>query len=269
VTAAHTPANLGFDPGAVALVTGAAGGIGSATARRYAAAGVGVALVDVHAGVDDLERSLREEYPDVAVSAHVADIGDERAVRDLHEAVRSRHGRLDHLALVAGTLQQATSVENLSLDEWERVFRVNLTGPFLLSRELCPTLRKAPGGTVVAVSSWWGRSGHPLFSAYCTSKAALIVFTQALAAELAPTVRANTVCPGNIDTAMHRTALETEARERGVSFEEMRTIEWDKIPMKIAGSPPSIADAVLWLSSTASSYVTGASIDVNGGVLFH
>jgi NAD(P)-dependent dehydrogenase (short-subunit alcohol dehydrogenase family) len=269
VPTAHALEVRGFAPGAVALVTGAAGGIGSATARSYAAAGVGLALVDVHPGVDELARTLGKEFPEVAISSHVADVGSESAVRDLGETVRATHGRLDHLALVAGTLQQASSVEDLSLAEWERVFRVNLTAPFLLSREFTSALREAPAGTVVAVSSWWGRSGHALFSSYCTSKAALIVFTQSLAAELAPTVRANTVCPGNIDTSMHRDALETEARERGVPFEELRAAEWDKIPLKAAGDPSTIADAVLWLSSTASSYVTGASLDVNGGVVFH
>jgi NAD(P)-dependent dehydrogenase (short-subunit alcohol dehydrogenase family) len=267
--ASHEPEVRGFAPGAVALVTGAAGGIGTATARAYAAAGLDLVLVDVHPGVTEVAGTLGAEFPKATISAQVADVGDEEAVRALGETVRSTHGRLDHLALVAGTLQQAAPVQDLPLAEWERVLRVNLTAPFLLSREFVPALRQAPAGTVVAVSSWWGRSGHALFSSYCTSKAALIVFTQSLAAELAPAVRANTVCPGNIDTPMHRDALETEARERGVPFEELRAAEWDKIPMKIAGAPATIADAVLWLSSTASSYVTGASLDVNGGVVFH
>lgn len=265
----HEPAVRDFAPGAVALVTGSAGGIGSATARAYAAAGLDLALVDVRPGVDEVARTLGAEFPNATISAHVTDVGDEEAVRALGETVRSGYGRLDHLALVAGTLQQAAAVEELPLAEWERVLRVNLTAPFLLSREFVPALREAPAGTVVAVSSWWGRSGHALFSSYCTSKAALIVFTQSLAAELAPAVRANTVCPGNIDTPMHRAALETEARERGVPMEELRAAEWDKIPMKIAGAPTAIADAVAWLSSAASSYVTGASLDVNGGVVFH
>jgi len=124
-------------------------------------------------------------------------------------------------------------------------------------------------GTITFISSWWGRSGHAYFSSYCASKAAVIVFAQALAEELAPDIRVNTVCPGNIDTKMHRAALHTEAAERGITFEEMKDIEWAKIPLKIAGPPSAIANALVWLASPAASYVTGASLDVNGGVVFH
>lgn len=258
-----------FATGAVALVTGAAGGIGQATARRYAAAEVDLAVVDVDGAVEQLAGNLRSEYPQRRITAHVADLTDEAAVHELAAAVRAEHGRLDHLALVAGVLQAAAAVEELPPAEWERVLRINLTAPFLISKEFVPLLKAGDGGTLVAVSSWWGRSGHALFSSYCASKAALIVLVQSLAAELAPRVRANTVCPGNINTSMHLTALATEAEERDVPFAQLRSAEWDKIPMGVAGEPETIADAVLYLSSPASSYVTGASLDVNGGVLFH
>jgi NAD(P)-dependent dehydrogenase (short-subunit alcohol dehydrogenase family) len=126
------------------------------------------------------------------------------------------------------------------------------------------------GAAIVGIASWWGRSGHAYYAAYCTSKAGVISLVQCLAAELAPEgIRANAVSPGNIDTQMHRSALESEAAERGVSFEEMKAIEWAKIPLGIAGPPQSIADAVLFLSSDKSSYITGATLDVNGGVQFN
>ncbi|MDQ0381277.1 SDR family NAD(P)-dependent oxidoreductase [Amycolatopsis thermophila] len=261
--------SLTFPAGQVALVTGAAGGIGTATVHRYAEAGADVALVDAHPGVHETTRAAARAFPGRTFHSFVADVTDEASVAAMARAVAERFGRLDHLALVAGVLQDAAAVEDLSLAEWNRVLGVNLTGPFLVSRAFVPLLRAGGGGTIVSVASFWGRSGRALFSSYCTSKAALIVFTQALADELAPLVRANTVCPGNIDTGMHRQALRREAEERGVTFDEMKKTEWDKIPLRAAGAPETIADAVVYLSSPASSYITGASLDVNGGVVFH
>ena len=113
---------------------------------------------------------------------------------------------------------------------------VNLKGPFLLTKAAIPQMRR--GGAIVTIGSWYGQTGHAFFSAYCASKAGLIVYTQCLAGELAPAgIRANCVCPGNINTGMHRHALEAEAATRGIGLEEMRDIEWAKIPLGIAGPP--------------------------------
>jgi NAD(P)-dependent dehydrogenase (short-subunit alcohol dehydrogenase family) len=148
------------------------------------------------------------------------------------------------------------------------VHGVNLRGVFLACRELAPLIPADAGGSIVTISSWWGQSGHPFYSAYCTSKAGVISLTQSLAAELAGSgIRVNSVAPGNIDTQMHREALRGEAAERGIGFDEMKDIEWAKIPLRVAGPPHSIVDAAFWLASDQSSYVTGATIDVNGGVL--
>ncbi|MEV5010803.1 SDR family NAD(P)-dependent oxidoreductase [Streptomyces sp. NPDC055692] len=262
-------ADMVFAPGHVALVTGAAGGIGRATVRRFAEAGASVVLVDAVDGVHEVAAAFRAEFPDLAFTSTVCDVTDEQSVAAVTAHVESEHGRLDSLALVAGVIQEAAAVQELEPAAWRRVLDVNLTGPFLVSRALAPLLARDGGGAIASVASWWGRSGHAYFSAYCSSKAALIVLTQSLAAELAPHVRANTVCPGNINTAMHRNALDTEAAERGITFEEMKAIEWEKIPLGFAGEPSTIADAVVYLCSPAASYVTGASLDVNGGVLFH
>src|SRR5699024_10247890 len=145
---------------------------------------------------------------------------------------------------------------------------VNLRGVFLACRELSPLIPAQSGGTIVTISSWWGQKGHAFYSAYCTSKAGVINLTQCLASELAERgIRVNSIAPGNIDTVMHRAALEGEAAERGITFEEMRAIEWEKIPLGVAGPASSIVDAAYWLASDQSSYITGATIDVNGGVL--
>jgi NAD(P)-dependent dehydrogenase (short-subunit alcohol dehydrogenase family) len=254
---------------AVALVTGAGGGIGRTVVRTFLQQGTSVALVDAEDRFLAHTAELADEFPGLTVRAYAADVSQTDQVTALAAGVTEDFGRLDALALVAGTVQSAAGIAELTPAEWRRVIDVNLTGAYEMTHALVPLLRQDGGGTITAVSSWWGRSGHALFAAYCAAKAGLIVFTQALADELAPHIRANTVCPGNIDTAMHRAALESEAAERGVSFDEIRKSEWAKIPLGKAGAPQDIANAIVFLSSPAATYITGASLDVNGGVVYH
>ncbi|GAB2757028.1 SDR family NAD(P)-dependent oxidoreductase [Sinomonas soli] len=253
----------------VALVTGAAGGIGRAVAGRFAEGGASVALVDVTDQVHQVVEELREQHPGLVLRGYIADVTDSDSVGQLADEIEQDFGRLDSLALVAGVVQTAAPIAKLDRSEWDRVLGVNLTGPYEMAHALTPLLSRDGGGSITVVSSWWGRSGHAFFAAYCAAKAGLIVFAQALADELAPTVRVNTVCPGNINTRMHFSALEAEAAERGITFEEMKDIEWAKMPMLRPGEPEEIADAIHFLSSPAASYITGASLDVNGGVVFH
>ncbi|MDQ4490810.1 SDR family NAD(P)-dependent oxidoreductase [Sinomonas sp. ASV486] len=255
--------------GHVALVTGAAGGIGQAVVRRLAAGGASVALVDADARVEGVAKQLKGEFPDVDLRGYATDITDTEKVRQLARSVEDDFGRLDSVALVAGVVQTAAPIAQLGRAEWDRVLGVNLTGPYEMTHALSPLLARDGGGSITAVSSWWGRSGHAYFAAYCAAKAGLIVFVQAVAAELAPTVRVNTICPGNINTRMHQEALRSEAEERGVSYEDIKASEWAKIPLGKAGEPEDIAEAIYFLSSPAASYITGASLDVNGGVVFH
>ena len=262
-------ATIELSDGSVALVTGAAGGIGLATARRFAEAGAGLALVDITDRVREAESELAAEFGPDRVRSFLADVTDEAAVIRLAEDVEGAFGRLDHLATVAGVNQPASPIEKLDVVEWQRVHSVNVLGPFILSKHFVPLLRRDGGGTITTVASFWGRAGRAFFAAYCSSKAAVFSLTQSLADELAPDIRVNAVAPGNINTSMHTKALEVEAAARGISFQEMKDIEWDKIPLRVAGDPSTIADAIVFLSSPAASYITGASLDVNGGVLFH
>ncbi|MGA1835386.1 SDR family NAD(P)-dependent oxidoreductase [Herbiconiux sp. 11R-BC] len=255
----------------VAFVTGASGGIGRETARSFAAAGDRVVLADLFPeGLERLQADILADYPDAELLPLVVDQSSEESLRDAAKAVTEWSGRIDTLALVAGTVQaEGAPVLSLSTEEWDRVHNTNLRGVFFASRELVPLLPENAGASVVAIASFWGRQGHPFYSSYCTSKAGVISFVQCLASELADVgIRVNAVAPGNINTPMHRKALTDEATERGITFEEMRDIEWAKIPLKVAGDPKSIADAVYFLSTDNASYITGATLDVNGGVIF-
>jgi NAD(P)-dependent dehydrogenase (short-subunit alcohol dehydrogenase family) len=252
----------------VVMIAGAARGIGLATASTFAREGAVLALSDVLPEIDTALDRL-DGVDDVEGSVSRCDITDEQQCVDLaHEAVE-RFGRIDVLAVVAGVLQRAHAVTELPAEEWDRVMSVNVRGPLLLAKAVVPQMRQQGGGRIVNVASWWGYSGHAFFAAYCASKAAVRMLTQALAEEEADNgITANCIAPGNVDTDMHRTALRTEAASRGMSFDELKKIEWDKIPLKHACPPEDIARGIAFLASDEARYITGATLDVNGGVMF-
>lgn len=261
---------IAFPAGTVAALTGAGGGIGSATAKRFAEAGADVALIDAHAGVHDVVTRLRAEFPDRRFEGFVADIADPASMDKVRAEVVEAFGRVDHLGLIAGVIQDAHPVEDLPVEEWDRVFGVNARGVFLGARAFIPDIKKQDVGSITAISSFWARTTPPYFAAYAASKAVVLSLVKTMAGELAEHgIRVNSVAPGQINTTMHRTALEDEAKQRGITFEELKAFEWGKVPLGVAGEPEVIADAVVFLSSPAASYITGASLDVNGGVVFH
>lgn len=255
-----------FSAGRVALVTGAAGGLGQEVARRFAGVGVDVVLADVHDGVHSIAGELVGEFPERKIHAVVVNIADEDSVRAMADEVAGAFGRLDHLALTAGVGDVAGPVEKLEFSEWRRVFGVNLDGAFLVSKAFIPLLRADGGGTIVTVSSYWAHKVQADHASYCASKAGVIALTKVLAAELAPTVRVNAVLPGHIKTPMHLDYLQKVADETGVTFEAKRDQEWGGIPMRDACGPDEVADSILFLSSSASSIITGATLEVDGGI---
>ncbi|MFV0452359.1 MAG: SDR family NAD(P)-dependent oxidoreductase [Propioniciclava sp.] len=255
----------------VVLVTGATGGIGKVTATRFATEGDRVVLADLDvAAVEQVKAEIEAQLPDASLLALAVDQSSAASLAAAATAITAWAGRLDVIALVAGTVQaEGAPVLELSLEEWDRVHHTNLRGVFLACKTLVPLLGEHAGASVIAVASYWGREAHPFYASYCTSKAGVISFIQVLAAELAEAgIRVNAVAPGNIDTAMHRKALTDEAAERGLTFEQMRDIEYAKIPLRTAGPPKAISDAIYFLSTDEASYMTGATMDVNGGVVF-
>jgi NAD(P)-dependent dehydrogenase (short-subunit alcohol dehydrogenase family) len=251
----------------VGVVTGAAGGIGRATAEKFAGEGWSLVLVDVDGAVERFAEELSaRRRPAVGV---VADITTKEGVATVGKAAGSVDGRLCFLGLIAGTLGEVGSIETIAMAEWDRIMCVNLRANVLMMKQFIPVLRAARGGAIVTVSSWYGRSGHAFFGASCASKAALISLTQSAAAELAGDgIRVNSVAPGNVATRMHFTALAEEAGRRGIGAEEMKAIEWAKIPLGRAADPAEMAAAIYFLASDQGSYFTGATLDANGGCGF-
>ncbi len=251
----------------IGVITGAGGGIGRATAERFAADDWSLVLVDVDDGVMRFADEMSSRgHRAVGV---VADVTTGAGGASVHEALRSVDGQLRFLGLVAGTLGDVGSVETVAMAEWDRIMSVNVRANVLMMKELIPELRTAGGGSIVTVSSWYGRSGHAFFGAYCASKAALISLTQTAAAELASDgIRVNSVAPGNVATRMHFTALAEEAEKRAITAEEMKAIEWAKIPLGRAADASEMAAAIYFLASDQGSYFTGATLDANGGCGF-
>ena len=252
----------------VGIITGAAGGVGRVTAERFAKDGWDLVLVDVADSVNEVAAEVAKTSGRKAVAVKT-DITQEANLAAIDAALRQVGGQLKFLGLVAAVLQKVGPIETLELAEWDRVFNINIRANVILIKHFAPVMKAAGGGSIVTVSSWFGRSGHGFFSAYCASKAALISLTHSAADELAAdNIRVNSVAPGNIATSMHFTALREEAEKRGITFEEMKKIEWDKIPLGRAADPAEVVAAIAFLASADGTYLTGTTIDVNGGVLF-
>jgi NAD(P)-dependent dehydrogenase (short-subunit alcohol dehydrogenase family) len=231
----------------VAFVTGAASGIGRATAARLAADGATVVGFD-----------RRAEGP-TGVEVIAGDVTDRAAVDAALARVVETHGRLDVVANVAG-IAQIGRIEDITDDEWHRVLDVNLTGPFLVCRAAVPHLR-ATRGCIVNIASIAGVEGQAYTAAYCASKGGLVLLTRALAVELAlEGVRVNCVCPAGVDTP-----LMLEVAENIPEGLEPRL--FDRLQMLMPGviSPGEVADAVAYLASDAARNVTGHALTIDGG----
>lgn len=242
--------------GKVALVTGASRGIGAAVVERLAAEGASVACIDVDAdGAAGTAARIAEQG---AVSFSVrCDVGDEQSVVDMVAAVVDRFGRLDVTVNMAGILSAAHSDEE-TLDNWNRILGVNLTGTFLVCRESIPHLL-ATKGNIVNAASTSSLSGHPWMLAYSASKGGVHMLSNTLAIEYAKRgMRVNCVAPGGIDTDMTRVELPDD-----VDFDILARM----MPLGPMGKPPMVADAVAFLASDDARFVNGEILRVDGATL--
>jgi len=237
----------------VVLVTGAARGIGLAVAKRFLADGWRVTLLDIEG--DLLAESMAAlAAADRAISLH-CDVSDAKAVAGVVAEVERRFGRLDALVNNAGIALFAPLMETSEAD-WRRVLEVNLTGPFLCTKEAVPLMREHGGGAIVNITSISAVRASTLRSAYGTSKAGLAHLTKQLAVELAALgIRVNGVAPGPVDTAM----------AKAVHTPEIRADYHDAIPLNRYGLEDELAEAVFFLCSDRASYITGQILAVDGG----
>jgi 2-hydroxycyclohexanecarboxyl-CoA dehydrogenase len=243
--------------GRTAVVTGAASGMGLAIGQRLAGNGHRVALLDLDGDAVDRAASDLRAAGKSAIGLAL-DVSDRAAVDKAYDAVRNEFGAIE-IAVTSAGIDEFSPFTDISIDTWERMVAVNLTGTFHCLQAAVPDMLAAGWGRIVTISSSSAQSGAARMAHYVASKGGVIALTKALALELAPNgITVNTIPPGFIDTPMARRA---EARGDLPSIDAVAA----RTPVRRAGTPDDIAAACAFLCSDDAGYITGQCINVNGG----
>jgi NAD(P)-dependent dehydrogenase (short-subunit alcohol dehydrogenase family) len=241
----------------VALVTGAAQGLGRTTAERLAEDGFAVAVNDLV--LDDRLSGLASDLDGHAVAG---DISGEGAGAAIVAEVERELGPVDVLVANAAAMSMGPFVDD-DPDSWWHQIDVNLSGHFRLIQAVVPQMRRSGGGRIVIIASGWGVVGHPNATAYAASKAGLVALTKGLGRELGPDgILTNAVAPAYIDTPQ----LQVDADDLGISLDQMRAQYAELVPTKRLQTPEEVAGAVSFLAGPASGGVIGQILQPNGGV---
>jgi len=250
--------------GKTALITGGRGGIGRAICERFAREGASVYAADLSEGGSVGEAAGAAQF------LHL-DVTEEGSVRAAMQTVDKAHGRLDILVNAAG-IEIEKTIEETSLDEWNRSFAVNVTGTFLTSKHALPLLRQAAtrgaGASVVNFGSYDGFIADPGLAAYCATKGAVHALTRAMACDHGPEgIRVNAVCPGYIDTPMLQSFFTGQGSGAGgQTIGDLQQAVRDVHPLRTYGTPEDIANLVNWLASDEARYASGQLWVLDGGL---
>ena len=240
----------------IAIVTGGAGGIGSAIVQRLAREGAKIAVADIDV------QAAQERAADVIATkgealAIVADVTNKQSVEGMVKATKDRWGRIDLLVNVAGGADRKAVVDMTAAD-WDHIVDMNLKSVFLCSQAVLPTMLKQKYGKIVNISSIYGFTGNATRSSYAAAKAGVATFTKSLALEVVHDgINVNAVAPGRITTPRVRSHYSDQAWAEAIA----------QIPMGRTGTPEEIASAVLFLVTDENNYITGQTIHVNGAWL--
>lgn len=244
----------------VALVTGAASGIGLAIARRFVDDGWRVHVCDADPEAVD---ALAGSNPDIGAS--LADIADPVAVDELFDTVERRYGRLDALLNNAGIAGPTAAVEDIAPADWQRTIDVDLNGHFFCTRRGVPLLKQAGGGSIVITASNAAFFGFPYRAPYAACKWALIGFMKTLAMELGPhAIRVNAICPGSVSGARIDGVIERDAAKRGMTAEEIRKLYARQSSLRLFVSAEDVAGVASFLASDAGRTISGQAIGIDG-----
>jgi NAD(P)-dependent dehydrogenase (short-subunit alcohol dehydrogenase family) len=247
--------------GKVAIVTGATGGIGEATAKRFIAEGASVMLVGRSA--EKLKETRKRLDIDNGLAIFVADAADEKATAAAVDATVEVFGGVDILLANAGTEGNFAPIESLSVGEFESVLRTNVTGVWLSMKYCVEPMKKRGSGSIIAISSIAGMVGSPTMAPYIASKHAVNGLVKTAALELAPFgVRVNAIGPGPIDNRMMR-SLESQVNPEDAAAAHEFVLS--KVPMQRYGTNEEVANLALFLASDEASYCTGSIHRIDGG----
>lgn len=248
----------GMLEGRVALVTGGRGGAGRAVCARFEAEGA-----HVYAGDLSPAGSLGDETgrDDVGGTFVRLDVTSEDDVRAAIATIEAEHGRLDVLVNAAG-IEMELTIEETSLDQWNRIMAINVTGTFLTSKYALPLLRASEHASIINFGSYDGYIADPKLAAYCATKGAVHALTKAMACDHGPEgIRVNAICPGYIDTPMLQQFVPD-----GVDNETARAELVAVHPLRTIGTPTDMANLVNWLASDEARYATGQLWVLDGGL---
>ena len=250
--------------GKVAIVTGASGGIGRATAKRLAAEGASLLLSDL-AG-SPLEEAARQAKGAGRVETLAVDVSREDQVKRMIETAEQRLGGLDLLVNNAGIEGAVCAIEDYPVDTFDQVLAVNVRGVFLGVKHASPALRRRGGGAIVNIASVAGQMGDPNIVAYVASKHAVIGITRSAAIGLGPHgIRVNAVCPSPVETRMMR-ALEAGLAGNAASAEIVKKAMTERIPLGRYAEPDEIAALIAFLGSDEAKFINGSQYTIHGGM---
>jgi meso-butanediol dehydrogenase/(S,S)-butanediol dehydrogenase/diacetyl reductase len=237
--------------GKTAFVTGGTGGIGSAICKRFAREGAQVIAADLAAPSELPERVEFIAY----------DVTDEDICRNTFNELAARWNKLDILVNAAG-IEIEKTIEDTTLEEWNRIFAINVTGMFLTSKYALPLVRKSAAASIINFGSYDGYIADPGLAAYCATKGAVHALTRAMACDHGPEgIRVNAICPGYVDTPM----LQNFFGESG-DIESLKKAVRDVHPTRTYGTPEDIANLVNWLASDEARYASGQLWVLDGGL---
>ena len=252
--------------GQVAIVTGAASGIGKACAIRFAQEGANIACLDYS---EEANQSTATECQDLGTEtiAQTCNVTNAKNLKAAVEAAMTKWGRVDVLVAAAG-IYTGSPLPEVSLEQWQRLIDINLTGVFLSNQAVVEIMMKQKSGSIINISSMAGKTSWPASAEYSASKSGVIGLTRSVAMELAPYgATANAVCPGNTLTDMVKKVAAEIGNRDGMTPEEWLQMRANDCPMKRLAEPWEIAGVVAFLASEDSRYLTGQAIEVDGGMV--
>jgi NAD(P)-dependent dehydrogenase (short-subunit alcohol dehydrogenase family) len=252
--------------GQVAVITGAARGIGTACALRFAREGANVACLDLLTEEDQAVAAECAEFG-VESMALTCNVTEPESVGSCVQAALDRWGRIDILVTSAG-IYSGSPLPEVSLEQWQRLIDINLTGVFLCNQAVSTTMMEQQSGSIINISSMAGKTSWPSTAEYSASKTGVIGLTRSVAMELAPYgVTVNAVCPGNTLTDMVHSVAARQGEQLGMTGEEWLEMRANDCPMNRLAEPWEIAGVCAFLASQDARYITGQALEVDGGLV--